>query len=194
MKEVSDDIYSRVRKIKFKRLGLDPSKKSNQSEKVDYNNNKKDKDDEHQYLVSFNSKVEEKKKKGEGRIITSNTTVQGFHTKFQQELKIGDYIEIEHPNTLIKESRQVVSIVSERTLIVDSEFSCDLVSTSEYYYYTNTNDNDLDILNKSNTYSYREKDGMFKYKTVVKSVNSKLSREDILDIRAKKQRDKYCWI
>ncbi|KAK9171161.1 hypothetical protein CmeUKMEL1_07185 [Cryptosporidium meleagridis] len=194
MKEVTDDIYSRVRKVKFKRIGLDPSKKSNQGEKVDHCNSKKDKYDEHQHSVSFNSKSEEKKKKGEGRIITSNTTVQGFHTKFQQELKIGDYIEIEHPNTLIKESRQVVNIVSERTLIVDREFSFDLVSTSEYYYYTNDNDKDLDILNKSNTYSYREKDGMFKYKTVVKSVNSKLSREDILDIRAKKQRDKYCWI
>ncbi|KAH8583463.1 uncharacterized protein ELE39_000231 [Cryptosporidium sp. chipmunk genotype I] len=194
MKEVNDDIYNRVRKIKFKRIGLEPNRKSNRTETVDHCNGKKDKDNGQQNFASFNPKIEEKKKKGEGRIITSNTTVQGFHTKFQQELKVGDYIEIEHPNTLIKESRQVANIVSERTLIIDREFSCDLVSTSEYYYYTSTNDGDLTILNKSNTFSYREKDGMFKYKTVVESVNSKLSREDILDIRAKKQRDKYCWI
>lgn len=184
MKEASDDIYNRVRKIKFKRVGSDSNNKINTTKKVCSTEK-----------IGSNSINEEKKKKGEGRIITSNTTVQGFHTKFQQELKVGDYIEIEHPNTLIKESRKVVNIVSERTLIIEREFSCDLVSTSEYHYIsTHDLDNDLTILNKSSTYSYREKDGMFKYKTVVKSVNSNLSREDILDIRAKKQRDKYCWI
>ncbi|OII72823.1 uncharacterized protein cubi_03693 [Cryptosporidium ubiquitum] len=192
MKESSDDIYSRVRKIKFKRVGLETNNKSNNTRNI---NLKEKLDNKSENSEPFNFQGKEKKKKGEGRIITSNTTVQGFHTKFQQELKVGDYIEIEHPNTLIKESRKVINIISERTLIIEREFSCDLVSTSEYYYIsTNDIDNDLSVISKSNTYSYREKDGMFKYKTVVKSVNSSLSREDILDIRAKKQRDKYCWI
>ncbi|KAJ1606509.1 hypothetical protein OIY81_3182, partial [Cryptosporidium canis] len=119
----------------------------------------------------------------------------GFHTRFQQELKVGDYIEIEHPNTLIKERRRVAAIVSERTLVLEREFSCDLISTSEYFYISVEEGSDHSLSAENGvTYSYREKEGMYKYKTVIKSTDSSLSREDILDIRVKKQRDKYCWI
>lgn len=206
MAEAEDDVYSRVRKIKFKRKGREANKvcnnlKSGQTggEFCDQNSNEEDPAGQLKgsglSLPRAEQSRKEKKNKGEGRIIASSTTVQGFHTKFQQELKVGDYIEIEHPNTLIKERRQVANIISERTLILEREFSCDLVSTSEYYYISVEDDDDgLVSLNKGNTYSFRERDGMFKYKTVVKSMDSKLSREDVLDIRAKKQRDKYCWI
>lgn len=207
MAETEDDAYSRVRKVKFKKKSKEASRanidlKSSQEGGRWFCNHSSDEKDSvgrlegsGQNLPRTEENKREKKCKGEGRIIASSTTVQGFHTKFQQELKAGDYIEIEHPNTLIKERRQVANIISERTLILDREFSCDLVSTSEYYYIsTGDGEDGLASSNKGNTYSFREKDGMFKYKTIVKSMDSKLSREDILDIRAKKQRDKYCWI
>ncbi|KAF7458803.1 hypothetical protein HWI79_650 [Cryptosporidium felis] len=188
-----DDIYSRVRKVKFKNRNTseysEGGLKNGMAETFGSNLGNKE------TLGAEKTDI----KKGQGRIITSNITVQGFHTKFMQELKPGDILVIEHPNTLIKENREIVNIISERTLIIDREFSSDLISTSEYYFVESSQAREKsgDCPEKGisgTTYSYREKEGMFKYKTVVKPMKSKLSREEILDIRAKKQRDKYCWI
>ncbi|KAH7648002.1 hypothetical protein FG379_000785 [Cryptosporidium bovis] len=198
-----NDPYSRVRKLKYKNIIKKPNReitnvtdletKKTSSNSINIEENKLGLDDsvstEKQTEFDNNKLII---KKGQGRIISSNTTVKGFHTKFQQELNIGDMIEVEHPNTLITERRKVINIASDRTLIIDREFSSDFVSTTEYYIVSGNSVNEYK--DKNNTISYREKQGLFKYKTVVKSIDLNLSREDVLDIRAKKQRDKYCWI
>ncbi|KAH8738716.1 hypothetical protein FG386_000507 [Cryptosporidium ryanae] len=201
---MENDPYSRVRKLKYKNIIKNPNRETGKtfSELEIKKGGSLNTDAENNNLGTVSPKISEKQiehdkgkliiKKGQGRIVSSNTTIKGFHTKFQQELKTGDMIEIEHPNTLITERREVINIASDRTLIIDKEFSSDLVSTTEYYVVSG---NCVDeYKEKNNTILYREKNGLFKYKTVVKSVDSNLSREDVLDLRAKKQRDKYCWI
>ncbi|KAJ1606018.1 hypothetical protein OJ253_2906 [Cryptosporidium canis] len=193
MTGVGDDIYGRVRKIQLKRRGQNQGSVQRVGVKEGRGaaGGSGGRSDDRECQTTGG----EKGVRGEGRIVTSGTTVQGFHTRFQQELKKGDYIEIEHPNTLIKERRRVATIVSERTLVLEREFSCDLISTSEYFYISVEDGRDHSLsADKGVTYSYREKEGMYKYKTVIKPMDSNLTREDILDIRAKKQRDKYCWI
>ena len=41
---------------------------------------------------------------------------------------------------------------------------------------------------------YREKTGMWGYKTVKQKFEKELTKEELLDMRAKKSRDKFCWI
>ncbi|EEA05131.1 uncharacterized protein CMU_042040 [Cryptosporidium muris RN66] len=148
------------------------------------------------------------KQEGEGRIISSGTTVHGFHTKFQEQLQTGDIILVQHPKSLSLEKRQVSNIISQRTLIIDTEFSTDLISTCTFSFISKSNedthlpihsDRNCKVKNEISKYSgttvsYREKKGFYSYKTTVESVDSTLSREDLLDIRVKKNRDKYCWI
>jgi len=49
-------------------------------------------------------------------------------------------------------------------------------------------DNDKQVL------EYREKKGMWSYNKVRKEVDANETREKLLDIKAKKSRDKFCWI
>ncbi|KAL7068462.1 hypothetical protein ACR3K2_10710 [Cryptosporidium serpentis] len=148
------------------------------------------------------------KQEGEGRIISSGTTVHGFHTKFQEQLQTGDIILVQHPKSLSLEKRQVLNIISQRTLTIDTEFSTDLISTCTFSFISKNNEdtylpvhsdrncrtqNEVSKYNGT-TVSYKEKRGFYSYKTIVENVDSTLSREDLLDIRVKKNRDKYCWI
>lgn len=69
---------------------------------------------------------------GSGRIVTSGVTVQGFETKFREELAIGDVIVVFHPALLKVEERTVVAIISQRSLTIHERFSRDVVSTTSY--------------------------------------------------------------
>lgn len=48
--------------------------------------------------------------------------------------------------------------------------------------------------NDSQVLEYREKKGMWGYNKVRKEVSNNETREKILDLRAKKGRDKHCWV
>ena len=40
---------------------------------------------------------------------------------------------------------------------------------------------------------YREKTGMWGYKTIKQKMDKEMTREQLLDMRTKKSRDKFCW-
>eukprot|EP00921_Rhytidocystis_pertsovi_P009408 GHVQ01015139.1.p2 GENE.GHVQ01015139.1~~GHVQ01015139.1.p2 ORF type:complete len:331 (+),score=64.68 GHVQ01015139.1:6647-7639(+) len=70
---------------------------------------------------------------GTGRIVSTGTTLQGFETKFMDEVKSGDEIMLQHPTSLQVESRTVMGVFSNRSLTMSFPFSTDLVSTNSFH-------------------------------------------------------------
>jgi len=69
---------------------------------------------------------------GEGRIVSSGTTIQGMETRFKEQIAISDTLVVRHPQSLLIEERIVTSVMSQRSLTIHSPFSSDFVSTTEY--------------------------------------------------------------
>merc|ERR1719167_854722 len=70
---------------------------------------------------------------GAGRIVSSTVTVHGFETQFKEQLDIGDTLVIHHPTSLEVEMRLVVSVLSQRSCVLNTAFSKDISSTTEYH-------------------------------------------------------------
>lgn len=75
------------------------------------------------------------KLKGSGRLLSSGTTLMGqVGTKFLQELRVGDAVIVQHPKTLVEETRIVRMVLSDVSAAVSSAFSSDLVSSTPFHY------------------------------------------------------------
>lgn len=75
------------------------------------------------------------KSRGSGRLLSSGTTLMGqVGAKFLQELKVGDAIVIQHPTSLVEETRIVRMVLSDVSASVSSAFSSDLVSSTPFYF------------------------------------------------------------
>lgn len=160
---------------------------------------------------------------GSGRIVSCGVTIHGFDTKFKEELQIGDRLIVFDSKTLIDESRIVVALLSQRSLTVDSPFPTDITSTTAFRIskesillnakvakVLNTSGDEANVsakelqdevsrqlqkrLRKTRpVLKYRERTGMWGYRTVVETVPKNTTAEELLDMRAKRQgRDKYC--
>ncbi|CEM36620.1 unnamed protein product [Vitrella brassicaformis CCMP3155] len=70
---------------------------------------------------------------GSGRLVTSGMTVNGFETKFKEEVELGDKILVHHPTSLEVEDRIVVGVLGQRSLTLHDKFSSDLLSTTAYH-------------------------------------------------------------
>ena len=139
--------------------------------------------------IEFSSQIN-----GEGRIVSTQNTVQGFNTKFAEECQVGDYISLVNPLTHIEENKQIAFIVSNRCLTLDDPFSTDIITTTEYQLKKGVVPIGERVPQKKKKYVYvREKSGIWSYKTVRKETNEELTAEEALNIRAKSGRDKYCW-
>ncbi|KAF4722620.1 hypothetical protein FOZ63_030674 [Perkinsus olseni] len=90
-------------------------------------------------LIISDGNVEEQEpvevpvRKCTGRIVCTNSTIQGMNTKFIDEIEQGDTILVHHPQSLQIEERQVVSVLSSRSLVVSDPFSQDFVTTTEFH-------------------------------------------------------------
>lgn len=69
---------------------------------------------------------------GEGRIVSSGCTIQGFETKFMDQCETGDVLMIKHPQTLQIEKKIICKILTNRSMTVMDGFSTDLVSTTTF--------------------------------------------------------------
>eukprot|EP00916_Digyalum_oweni_P009500 GHVL01016047.1.p2 GENE.GHVL01016047.1~~GHVL01016047.1.p2 ORF type:complete len:207 (-),score=73.91 GHVL01016047.1:696-1316(-) len=203
------DAYDR-KKIAGGKLTLksDNSKKSKKHKKQKIDN-----------IVENEEIIEDEKipvNEGSGRLVSSGETLHGFESRFKSEAEIGDKILVHHPATLEVESGIIVGILSDRNCTLHQGFSSDLISTSTYYIKKDSilinnkkdieDNNDIknDIKNdefnkrlqkqikkqKSNL-TYREKTGMWGYKTVKTELDREYSKEELLDLREKKSRDKF---
>ncbi|VWU48298.1 conserved protein, unknown function [Hepatocystis sp. ex Piliocolobus tephrosceles] len=196
-------------KLKVKKKKI---KKSKHGETV------KDKTDKNYYehaanrkkrKISESIKSESNIIKGTGRIVIVKNTVQGFETKFVEEVKIGDSIILKNPNTFQTEKKIVTSILTNKTLLVDSNFSSDISTQCKYYIDKSNINNENDHANDINhnlqyakiindkpehdVVKVRQKTGLWSYKTVTKKIKGHLTNEEKLDERVKCSRDKFCW-
>ncbi|CDR95339.1 hypothetical protein, conserved [Babesia bigemina] len=201
--ESTGDLYNRNfgGKLKLKRLkvkGIRPDKKIGSESKRD---DSKEKPNDAKEIT------------GTGRIVSSGNTIQGFETKFVEEVAVGDTIIVKHPISKDNEARTVQSIMSNRTLCIDDAYSTDLVTTSVYIIselyaaamiipagkqkagedQTLPNGPDSIPENKMSFVTVREKSGMWSYKTTTKVVKAQMTAEERLNERIKHSRDKHCW-
>ncbi len=65
---------------------------------------------------------------GEGRIISSGTTITGKDTRFMMELSSGDALIVQHPYTLEQETRIITMVLSDVSISISSPFSSDLIN------------------------------------------------------------------
>ncbi|KYO00803.1 hypothetical protein PGSY75_0821200 [Plasmodium gaboni] len=179
-------------KLKIKKKKIDKKKVSKEKEKNIENEEKNN-------IVT-----------GSGRIVTIKNTIQGFETNFIEELKVGYEIILEHPTSLQTEKRIVTSILSNKTVLVNEEFTSDISTTCKFYInkieknnktiQDNTNDNNnleyakvIENKNKHDVIKIRQKVGLWSYKTVDKKIKGHMTNEQKLDERVKSGRDKFCW-
>eukprot|EP00347_Sterkiella_histriomuscorum_P023174 403335669 len=78
--------------------------------------------------------IEQPVQKGAGKLITSGKAVHGTDTSFQQDLDIGDFIIIEHPQTQAQERRKVNMVLSNRSCGIEEPFSEDLINKCDYLF------------------------------------------------------------
>ena len=151
---------------------------------------------------------------GDGRIVCSGVTVQGMESKFKEQLKPGDMITIFHPQTLLEESRMVINVLSQRSLVIQTPFSSDFVTTVEYRIVRARTEDSSELeetlkkeeqlssgehvrklddssIQPDQVLTYREKVGM-SYRTVSMKVDPNMSKEELLDLQTKKSHDRYC--
>ncbi|OWZ15979.1 hypothetical protein PHMEG_00010289 [Phytophthora megakarya] len=160
------------------------------------------------------------KARGSGRLLSSGTTLMGqMGSKFLQELHVGDAIVIQHPTSLAEETRIVRMVLSDVSASVSSAFSSDLVSTTPFYFIKAPPQDELqeeeeqekqqkkrkmDEMTAFGTYAGgTEKGGQYTYRVkksgayggyaiVKEDANVERSREELLDMRAKKKGDRHC--
>ncbi|RLN95786.1 hypothetical protein BBJ28_00009224 [Nothophytophthora sp. Chile5] len=161
------------------------------------------------------------KARGSGRILSSGTTLMGqMGTKFLQELHVGDAIVIQHPTSLGEETRIVRMVLSDVSAGISSGFSTDLVSSTPFHFIKappedegkQTEENTKKKLKVDETIAFgmyaggTEKGGQYTYRVkksgayggyaIMKEVGLDAtvdrSREELLDLRAKKKGDRHC--
>ena len=103
-----------------------------------------------------------------------------------------------------------MTIFSSRSMMIDQPFSVDLITFKPFRYRKkptmkesltleeSMEDRYTDVIKKSQNdnnsiLEYRERKGMWGYKTIKVDLGKEVSREDLLQLRTKKNRDKFCW-
>ncbi len=148
---------------------------------------------------------------GAGRLIVSSTTIHGKETKFLTQLKSGDFLIVQNPTTLQKEEKEVAVVLSDKSASLKAPFSFEIISFTQYdikkkeewkapeeslesKYEEKLQKMSKKIQKPEAVLEYREKTGMWGYKAVKTKFDKDMTREELLDMRAKKSRDKFCWI
>ncbi|KAF1332940.1 putative dehydrogenase, partial [Globisporangium splendens] len=203
-------------KLKLKGgLSLKPKKKEKKHKKKRVH----DADATSQSSASAAANFELVKVKGTGRILSSGATLMGqVGTKFLLELSVGDAIIIQHPTSLVEETRIVRMVLSDISAAISSPFSSDLVSSTSFHYIKAPPEEHsaeqeekkkkikhaADEANAFGTYAggtevgsqyaYRvKKSGAYGgYAIIKEDANVNRSREDLLDLRSKKKGDRHC--
>ena len=139
---------------------------------------------------------------GSGKIMVSGTTVHGSDTKFLSELHQNDSLILQFSAS--SESRKVLLVLSDKSALISSAFPEETSSSYQIQRPPLKVDPSADQEapskkmkledNSEKTYEVRVKRGPWTYKSdQVKSIG-KLSGEDLLNVRAQRVRDKFCWM
>jgi hypothetical protein len=154
--------------------------------------------------------------KGTGRITTSGSVVTGHDTRFKKEINIGDAILVDSADGKQQEMRVVNMRLSDVSINLSSGFTTSLSTPTTFYYIRKPRNarqeqherekarseeskerqmHAFDVYGGGGTsVVYREKTetGSYRIKTEQIDGRSERTRQDLLDLRAKKTSDKYC--
>jgi hypothetical protein len=139
---------------------------------------------------------------GTGRIFVSGTTVHGTGTCFMQELKQSGSVIVKIGETV--EKRKVVLVLSDKSACINEplmqeysgEFQCQdpPIRVDPRKEMEEQVEKRRKMTETTHAYDIRVKRGPWTYKTTNVVTDKDLTREDLLDIRARKVRDKHCWM
>ena len=135
--------------------------------------------------------------KGSGKIFVSGTTVHGTNTKFTQELQQNDQVTVQVNNA--EESRKVILVLSDKSACINEPFSAEVNSEFQVHKPPLTVEQEKpEPKRKRKTalknYEIRTKRGPWTYWSDEVVTKEELSKEELLNIRAQKVRDKFCWM
>jgi hypothetical protein len=146
--------------------------------------------------------TEQSKTQGDGKVVSSSTTITGFGTHFKSQVEIGDAIELipsekEQDEADEPQLRLVKFVLSDTSLGINSPFEPDQSNRSDYFI--------LKLPKQVITQERREADAkkrkreeeaqaLGEFANGIKKVDtsSSKSREDLLFERMKKKGDKFC--
>uniref|UniRef100_A0A7S3PDW8 Uncharacterized protein n=1 Tax=Amphora coffeiformis TaxID=265554 RepID=A0A7S3PDW8_9STRA len=147
---------------------------------------------------------------GRGTITTSGTVVTGHDTKFTKELRQGDALLVQVGQQ--DEMRVITMLLSDISINLSSPFSENMVKPVSFRYIPKPRNTQREAkqarekaareaveeeANASGTGTsqelvYRERTAHGSYRIRRKQFDTELSREELLNMRAKKASDKYC--
>lgn len=151
--------------------------------------------------------IEQDPQKATGKVFVSGTTVHGIETKFTEELEQNDTIIIKHEST--EERRKVILVLSDKSACLNEPFSQEF--NTEFYIQKPTilvdprKELEEEKLQKKQKrqegksnllkcYDLRLKRGPWTYKSESIITEKELTKEEILNLRSQKVRDKFCWM
>jgi len=154
---------------------------------------------------------------GTGQIVTSYTTVSGIKSEFDTQLGPGDVLVVSpHPKSGREEARLVSMVVGSNSLTLAKPFSSDIDSPCNYRFLKKPRDLSSELEHRTakaeeerkelsrafGTYSSSGKEITFReragkggsgiYRIVKEKTDRELTREEQLDLRAKRKGDKFC--
>jgi hypothetical protein len=154
---------------------------------------------------------------GVGRITSSGTVIQGHYTEFMRQLNVGDALIITHPVSNEEETKIVRMVLSNTSIGLSSAFSSDLITTTGFRYIKAPKDKEDEDAKEQQaqhkkhraeeeafgtyasaggskfTYRVKKNSAYGGYKIVTETTGGELSREQLLDMRAKKKADRHCY-
>ncbi|CAK83928.1 unnamed protein product (macronuclear) [Paramecium tetraurelia] len=172
--------------------------------------------DEQQFLEKIQEKgpakrvvIDKPLQDGLGMIFTSGTSVHGQDTQFLKQLEAGDFLVILNEQTLEMESREILTMLNQKSLLIREAFGQDIPVFKPYQFRKKPTVEEMKSLEdrleekfagvakkikkQKQTLEMRQKSGMWSYKTDKMAVDGELSREDLVLMRSKQSRDRHCW-
>ncbi|CAK58083.1 unnamed protein product (macronuclear) [Paramecium tetraurelia] len=141
--------------------------------------------------------IEKPLQDGMGMIFTSGTSVHGQDTQFLKQLEAGDFLVVLNEQTLEMESREILTMLNQKSLLIREPFGQDIPVFKPYQFRKKPTVEEMKMAKKiqkqKQTLEMRQKSGMWSYKTDKVAVDGGLSREELVLMRAKQSRDRHCW-
>lgn len=147
--------------------------------------------------------------------MTSLATVHGKDTDFTRELERGDTIIVYNEKEKEEEKRKVTMVLSNKSLGIDEAFNRDISISTPFKFQKKPKriirekpieelvEEEMKKISDSKredkstggkrVIEYRTTAGPWTYKKVTEEVDEELTKEQELDLRVKKTRDKFCW-
>jgi hypothetical protein len=139
---------------------------------------------------------------GTGKIFVSGTTVHGIETCFKEELVPGGFLIVEIGETT--EKRKVILVLSDKSACINEPFPQEIncgfnrqgapMRVDPKKELEEALEKKRKLEDTTQVYDVRVKRGPWTYKVDSVVSEREKTREELLDIRTRRVRDKHCWM